>query len=137
MSNQDSSEQFKQYYPLFEQDIRNESVTRNSEVDEIIEKTNNIITEKEEEQKRSLREKSFKLISGLIWFQLVFFNIIVFLILASVVFNFPVFNSLDKEATSILLDFLKYFIGATIVELLGMLSFVIGFVFSRYRSPKT
>lgn len=72
----------------------------------------------------------------MIWFQLVFFNIMVFIIVSSVTLKIPVFKEIDTALAVQLFELLKCYIAATIVELLGMLMFILHYVFSEYRFMK-
>lgn len=126
--------ELKSYYRYFDLPASNERTIRESQVDQKIKELNREIEEKEEQQKRELREKLFKIIRALIWAQLIFFDMVVILILLPIIFRFSVFANLNDNTISLLLNFLKYFIGATIVELLGMLLFVVKFVFTKYNS---
>lgn len=89
-----------------------------------------------ESQKLKLRNKLVVAIKHIIWFQLVFFNIVVLLIVASVTMKAPIFKDIDTELAIQLFDFLKYYISATIVELLGMLVFILHYVFSPHKKMK-
>lgn len=85
-----------------------------------------------ENQKLILREKLVVAIKHIIWFQLVFFNIIILIIVLAVTSKAPFFKDIDIELSIRLFDFLKYYISATIVELLGMLVFILHYVFSKF-----
>lgn len=126
--------ELESYYKYFNFPTSDERTIRVSQVDQKIKELNREIEEKEEQQKRELREKLFKIIRSLIWAQLIFFDMVVILILLPIIFRFSVFANLNDNTISLLLNFLKYFIGATIVELLGMLLFVVKFVFTKYNS---
>ncbi len=108
-----------------------EKLTEDVSVNDIIKSRNDKVRMKEERQKQklSLRNKSFKLVSHLIFFQLVFFNIVVFMVLAIFSIDCPYLKDIPETTKSILLDFLKYYISATIVEMLGMLFFILRFYF--------
>lgn len=94
----------------------------------------NIETHRQSEsQKLEMRDKLTNAIKHIIWFQLLFFNLMVFLIVSSVTLKIPFFREIDTELAIELFDFLKYYIGATIVELLGMLVFILHYVFSPYK----
>lgn len=127
-----NDKKFEKYYDYFNSPYIDDKTTKSSDVEEIIEGLNRSIEEQEENQKRFLRNKSFTLIGWLIWTQLIFFDLVVILILLPIIFRNDFFYNLSDNTISLLLDFLKYFIGATIVELLGMLFFVVKFVFSKY-----
>lgn len=94
----------------------------------------NIETHRQSEsQKFELRGELTIAIKHIIWFQLLFFNLMVLLIVSSVTLKIPFFKDIGTELAMELFDFLKYYIGATIVELLGMLVFILHYVFSPYK----
>lgn len=68
-------------------------------------------------------------VSTLIFIQLIFFNIAVGFMLISITTKWNIFKNIDVKTTELILDFLKYYVSATIVELLGMLLFIIKNVF--------
>ena len=81
-------------------------------------------------QKINLRDKLTKTVQRIIWVQIFFFNIIVALIVASVTIEWTFFKETSVEMSKVLFEFLKYYIGATIIELFGMLVFVLRYAFS-------
>ena len=81
-------------------------------------------------QKIKLRDGLTKTVQRIIWVQLFFFNIVVALIVASVTIECSIFKETSVETSKVLFEFLKYYIGATIVELFGMLVFVLHYAFS-------
>lgn len=96
-------------------------------------KLNLQVTEKAEDQKLILRNKLAVAVKHIIWFQLIFFNIIILIIVLAVTSNFSFFRNIDSQMSIQLFEFLKYYISATIVELLGMLIFILHYVFSDSR----
>ncbi len=94
------------------------------------------ILKKIEKQKIKLRDKLVNAVKHVIWFQLVFFNIIILAIVLAVTSKIPLFKDIDIELSIQLFGFLKYYISATIVELLGMLVFILHYVFSDIRFGK-
>lgn len=112
--------------------LQSSNMTSNSkeETHKKIEKINSELKEKEHEQKRILRNKCFILISKLIWAQLIFFNSIIIIIIIPILLRLPIFNIVDSNMSHLMIDFLRFYIGATIVEILGMLFFIVRFVFS-------
>lgn len=100
------------------------------DLDEKIEELNMGMYKKSESQRLELRAKLTNAIKHIIWFQLLFFNIVVGVIVSSVTLKFSVFREIDTELAIQLFEFLKYYISATIVELLGMLGFILHYVFS-------
>lgn len=82
-----------------------------------------------ESQKRSQRTAILVIVSVLIFIQLIFFNMIVAVMLASITMDLSIFKNVGTEIAGLILDFLKFYVSATIVELLGMLLFIIKNVF--------
>lgn len=103
---------------------------KTEKIDERIKAHNLEVSVAISEQKISLREKLTKTVQKIIWVQIIFFNIIVLFIVAAVILNIPIFKKIDNDLAKLLFDFLKYYIGATIVELFGMLVFVLHYAFS-------
>ena len=108
-----------------------DSIDLKQNIDEKIRHTNNWILEKTEQQKIKLRDSLTRTVKGFIWVQLIFFNIIVLLIVLSVTVKISWFKTIDNTLATLLFNFLKYYIGATIAELLGMLAFILHYVFSK------
>lgn len=98
-------------------------------VDDKIKKINSQYT-KNEKQKRHHRSIILVIVLILVCIQMLFFNIVVVGILISVTSNTSWFKTMDYETTKLLLDFLKYYISVTVVELLGMLLFIIKNLFN-------
>lgn len=124
-------DQFETYFNQFNEFNTKDIITKSVSVPEIIKKKNNDIIKEEAKQKLTLRENAFKLISHLIWTQLFFSDIIILVIILGIMLDIPILHKFDFNIFDKLIDFLKYFIGATIVEMLGMLFFVIKFLFSK------
>ncbi len=82
-----------------------------------------------ENQKRKHRKAILIIVTIFISVQLVFFNVVVGFMLSSITIENPMFKNINSETTELILDFLKYYVSATIVELLGMLLFIIKNVF--------
>lgn len=95
-----------------------------------IENYNKTINKKNEKQKLNFRKRLLNLISCLIWVQLIFFNFVVVLVVSSIVFNFSFIKNLETDISVTILNFLKYYISVTIVELLSMLFFIMKYVFN-------
>lgn len=91
---------------------------------------NKLINEENEKQKLNFRDRLLHLVSWLIWVQLIFFNLVVFLVVSSIVFDCQFIKDLDENISGAILDFLKYYISVTIVELLSMLFFIMKYVFN-------
>lgn len=75
-------------------------------------------------QQKPLLESVIKLTKTLIWL----FNIVIGLITVSVIIL--CFVQSDTSILQSLFDFLKYYVGAVLVELIGMLIFIVKGVFS-------
>lgn len=121
-----NEEIFKEFYDQLKIIQKSDKTSDKKRPDDIITNYNKIMKKKEADQKFEFRDRLLKLISKLVWVQLLFFNIIILLVIFSVIFNF---SFLNNNGSGIILDFLKYYISVTIVELLGMLLFVIQYVF--------
>lgn len=78
-------------------------------------------TGKGEAQKLKLRKDLTTMIKCIICIQLLFFDIVVFFVVSSVIVKDPFFNLPDKELSVEMFRFLMYYIGVTMVELIGML----------------
>lgn len=109
-----------------------DKVTSGENVDDKIKEMNMEIRQREEEQKVRLRETLTRLVARFILLQLGVFNFVIVFIVAAVVTNFSFFRILEHKIIQSLFDLLKYYISATIVELLGMLVFILHYVFSKY-----
>lgn len=96
----------------------------------------NRLTLSAEVQKQEFKKKILQLVSILTCIQLVFFNLIVAFVIVAFTTKISWIKSLKVDAIVAILDFLKYYIGATVVELLGMLLFIIGYVFSDSKLKK-
>lgn len=107
------------------------------DVDSKIEGINEILT-KAEKQKQGLRMAMVVLVSILLIAQLIFFNYNVWFVIHAIIVTDESYNVLSVEITSNLLSFLKYYISVTVVELLGMLFFMIKYAFSKidYQNSK-
>lgn len=121
------------FFQRFEERKTEEQLTKKIQVNDIISYNNIQTVIEEERQKLFLRNSAFKLVSILIWIQLVFSNILVILIILSLSTNISIFKLMTGSTTTLLVEFLKYYIGATIVELLGMLFFILRFLFNEKR----
>lgn len=116
---------------------KDDSLSNDVDSEKEIQAANLKIITDEENQKLELRDKLVVTIKCIIWIQLLFFNLVVFTIVLSVTSSFSVFKNIDTELSIQLFEFLKYYISATIVELLGMLGFILHFVFSGFKSIKS
>lgn len=118
------------FFQKFEERKPEEQLTKEIQVHDIISNDNMQTVIEEEKQKLLLRNRAYKLVSVLIWIQLIFSNILVILIILSLSANIPFFKTMAGSTITLLVQFLKYYIGATIVELLGMLFFILRFLFN-------
>ena len=116
----------QKYKKQLKEDSSTDITTNKNNTEYIIENYNKSIEKRNAKQKYKFRNKLLKLVSFLIWFQLIFFNLVIIFVISSLVFNCTFFKS---DIPMELLSFLKYYISATIVELLGMLWFVMKYVF--------
>ena len=107
-------------------DQSNDITAQKSNTDNVIVDFNDSIEENNALQKYTFRNKLLRLVSWLIWVQMIFFNIIILIVISSVVFQF---SFIKNNISASILDFLKYYISVTVVELLGMLWFVMKYVF--------
>ena len=107
-------------------DVTSKGIVPENEIDNY----NKAIYKENEEQKLNFRNRLLRLVSWLIWVQLIFFNLIVFLVVSSIVFDCNFIKDLDMDTSGAILDFLKYYISVTIVELLSMLFFIMQYVFN-------
>lgn len=109
--------------------LKSDKTSSNKNTDESINGINKQII-KNENQKRKFKRAILWLVSILTFIQLIFFNVVVAFVVASITVEHSFLKELDIKIISEMLDFLKYYIGATIVELLGMLLFIMRYVFS-------
>lgn len=116
----------QKYKKQLKEDSSTDITTNKNNTEYIIENYNKSIEKRNAKQKYKFRNKLLKLVSFLIWFQLIFFNLVIIFVISSLVFNCTFFKS---DIPMELLSFLKYYISVTIVELLGMLWFVMKYVF--------
>lgn len=135
ISDEDEREKILREYAEDISDVPPDNIESTSAIENVEEKVSNIntnIIKEIEDQKKELREKLTKTVTKFLWVQLLFFNIIVLLIVLSVTIDFMIFKKVNNDLATLLFDFLKYYISATIVELLGMLVFILHYVFSKF-----
>lgn len=87
--------------------------------------------EENEKQKRNFKESLMKYIIIILSIQLGFFLFVVFLFAFAFCFKTPFTNSISIEQLKHIIEFLKYYISAVIVEFIAMLFFIVKFVFDR------
>ena len=83
-------------------DVTSKGIVPENEIDNY----NKVINKENEEQKLSFRNRLLRLVSWLIWVQLIFFNLIVFLVVSSIVFDCSFIKNLDMDTSGAILDFL-------------------------------
>ncbi len=121
--------EFSSYEDLIDDSSDQDPISSTPDTKDIIDKYNQQYI-KNEEQKRQQRTTVLAVITRLVVIQMIFFNLVVVLLLATVVLDLPYLKSMSIETVTALLDFLKYYISATIVELLGMLLFIVRNLFN-------
>lgn len=93
-------------------------------------KIDNFLRRKRGLQNLEERKKLLDILKILFIIQLVFMNCIVLFIVVWIVFKSKIFNEINSELLKEILLFIKYYISAVLVELLGALVYVIHRVFS-------
>ena len=111
-----------------------ESQDASNALKQLNENDKNIITQfiENEKNKRNLKPKILYLVCFFIFVQLVIMNLILFVVIISLVLGdgtWYFIRTIDLTIVPEVFDFLKYYITATVVELLGMLYFMIKKVF--------
>lgn len=119
-------------FDVYIQEMSNaqEPISSPRDKDEEIDNFNKLFFENEK-QKFNLRIKIVNFVKVLLAVQILFFNVVVGLIIFSIIVKYDKFNILSPATISCLLSFLKYYISATVVELLGMLFFITQYSFSK------
>lgn len=107
----------------------------NENLDEKIDNINDMLL-KTEQQKYIFRKKIVLFVGAIIVAQLIFFDYVVYLVIDSIISKNDMLRHLTSMEISYLLSFLKYYISATVVELLGMLFFIIRYAFSGIEDKK-
>lgn len=80
-------------------------------------------------QKRYLREELNSIIKWTLFLQIIFMNILILLLILSQTINFDFFMILEANKLELFVSLLKAYITATIVELIGLLGYIIKKVF--------
>lgn len=130
----------KQYQAMIDdtdklEKFKKDKTSKSKDIDKILNDINKQVIKKEN-QKRRFKTFTLGLVSILTVIQMIFFNLIVGYVIASISLDINWFKSLEISFVSEMLSFLKYYIGATVVELLGMLFFIIRYVFSISKDKK-
>lgn len=120
------------FYNQIKTDNNKESFKEKSgeSLDKKIDDSNEAL-KKSEDQKYKFRGKISIFTAVVLTFQLIFFNVIIGIIICSIIGLIKTPIVLSAEVIANLLSFLKYYISATIVELLGMWFFITKYAFSR------
>ena len=85
---------------------------------------------KNEKQKRKFRKQIINIIRVFTWIQLIFFNGVVGFIIFATTVDVGWLKITELATIQNMLDFLKFYVGATLVELIGLFGIIIRFVFS-------
>lgn len=80
-------------------------------------------------QKRYLRKELNSIIKWALFLQIIFMNILILLLILSQTINFDFFMILEANKLELFVSLLKAYITATIVELIGLLGYIIKKVF--------
>lgn len=128
MFNNNIEHLINQYFNLVGKSKSKDSTSKKENVKEKIQSINDQYF-LNEVQKREHRRIILIIVTILIFIQLIFFNVIIGFMLSSIILDNRIFKNIDVATTKLILEFLKYYVSATIVELLGMLLFIIKNVF--------
>ncbi len=82
-------------------------------------------------QKREHRDKVIDIVKNAMMIQIAFMSFIILLVVANITLKIPIFKDLNNESLRLVIGLLKYFISATIVEIVGMLFFIVKSLFPR------
>lgn len=80
-------------------------------------------------QKRLLREKLNSIVKHALYLQIVFLNLLIGILIVSQTINFEFFTALSTNNLKLFVELLKMYVGATIVELISLLGYIIKKVF--------
>lgn len=133
MRKDENYQRYQDKFKEFEFNNNNDKLTYKSEqsLEEFIIAENHKEEIKEHKNKSLLIKKSFSLIRFLIIIQIGIFDFIIIFILCIISLKSKIFKDLDREIMINLFEFLKYFIGATVLQLLGMLVLILKFAFKK------
>ncbi len=84
-----------------------------------------------ESQKRKFKERLMKYIRRILVAQMILVSIPILMVFITICFDVPFMKDIEKEQIQSLFDFLKYYIGAIIVEFIAMLFFIVKYVFDK------
>ena len=121
-------ESFRALITNDKKEIKDKTIKK-SNPDKFIDDFNEVVLENER-QKQRFKRNILILVSVLTSIQLVFFNAVVVFVVMACTTKMEFFKNLSVGEITEVLGFLKYYIGATVVELLGMLLFIIRYVFT-------
>lgn len=82
------------------------------------------------EQKRFQKDQIIKIVKWIIGSQLFFMGIIIMCVVAYATINVEIFRVVDNTILSTITDLLKYYVTATLAEVIGMLFFIVKHLFS-------
>lgn len=89
----------------------------------------------DKKQKRKHRDKVIRIVKNAMMTQIAFMSFIILLVVANITLKFDIFKTLDNENLRLVIGLLQYFISATIVEIVGMLFFIVESLFPRKKTP--
>lgn len=84
-----------------------------------------------EEQKRIFKENLMKYIRRILVAQMILVSIPILMVFVNICLDIPFMKTIEKEQIQTLFSFLKYYIGAIIVEFIAMLFFIVKYVFDK------
>lgn len=113
------------------QKVKHKMKDVDSQIDEL-----NKIYINAEKQKYNLRLGMSLFVGVILLAQVVFFNYMVWYIIDIIAVKNELHNSLSPQTIEGLLDFLKFYISATVAELLGMFFFMIRYAFSKMENTR-
>lgn len=80
-------------------------------------------------QKRIQKDQLLKIVKGGIYLQIIFLNLLIFLVIANKTVNCKLMLQMETSDLALIIDLLKFYVGATVAELLGMMAYIIKKVF--------
>lgn len=94
--------------------------------------SNPIVTQEvlDREQKRGQKDEVLGVVKWIIGSQLIFMGVIILCVVLYTTINTNFFKSTDHASLSIIVDLLKYYVTATLAEVIGMLFFIVKHLFS-------